>query len=62
MSFITHLFLDLQLFNNVKQKIDDEESEDEFVDVEGGFTSSNEHLSGPTEHSEITSVDITFVM
>jgi ribosomal protein L40E len=50
--------LDLQLFNNVKQKIDDEASEDEFVDVEGGFYSSNEHLSEPTEHSKITSVNI----
>jgi len=50
---MSSLLLDLQLFNNVKQKIDDEVSEDEFVDVEGGFTSSNEYLSGPIEHSEI---------
>lgn len=43
-------FADLQLFNNVKQKIDTEVSEDEYVDVEGGFNISNEHFFEPTEH------------
>jgi hypothetical protein len=57
---MSSLFSDLQLFNNVKQKINNEISEDEDVDVEGGFTSSNEHLSGITEHPEITLVTTLF--